>query len=201
MAYKDYAEFNAAKEACRDCYVGKTYNKVIPSDGCKNPKVLIIGEAPGNLEVEQGKPFVGRAGKLLRVTLSKHGFNETNSLISNVLPCRPEGNKFPKEEDIVEACVNKWLMQEIELVKPKYILLVGSTSLYYLLKIRGITVNRGKWFYLSKEQQETGEGVQCMPTYHPSYVLRKMYMTEGKQILEHFENDIKEVAIKAGIYK
>lgn len=190
MDYKDYEEFNVAKEACRDCYVGQTYNKVVLSDGCKiNPKVLIIGECPGADEIISGTPFVGKAGKLLRATLNKYGFRKNNSLISNTIPCRPLDNKFPKEEDMVAACFEKWLLQEITLTKPKYVLLIGAIPLKYVLGQKGITKCRGQWFE------------NYMPTYHPSYVLRKMYMKEGKQILEHFENDIKEVAIKAGIYK
>lgn len=191
--------FNEAKSKCRDCYVGKTYNKVVLSDGnTTDPKVLICGECPGADEISQGKPFVGKAGKLLRSTLNKYGFRKTNSLITNTIPCRPEGNKFPKEDDLVKTCVEKWLMQEIELTSPQYVLLIGSTPLKYVLKLNGgITANRGKWFYLFSEPED--DATMYMPTYHPSYVLRKMYMAEGKQILESFEKDIENVAITAGI--
>ena len=71
MNYKNYLEFNNAKQKCRDCYVGKVYNCVVPSDGNKvNPKVLICGEAAGSNELEALKPFIGKAGQLSYVSNS-----------------------------------------------------------------------------------------------------------------------------------
>ncbi len=184
---KEYEEFEKIKNKCRDCSVGNIYNKVVLSDGCKsNPKVLIIGEAPGSEEIVEGKPFVGKAGKLLRSTLNKYGYNICNSLITNTLPCRPEDNKFPKDNKLVINCVSKWLNKEIEITKPKYILLIGATPTKFLLGQIGITKIRGKWFEYNC--------IKCMPTYHPSYVLRKQYMEEGKEIRECFEKDVETVA-------
>ena len=77
--YKNYTEFDEAKAKCNSCEIGKAYNKVVLSDGNKiNPKVVFIGEACGSEELIIGKPFVGKAGKLLRSTLKEFGFNETN---------------------------------------------------------------------------------------------------------------------------
>ena len=187
----NYSDFEKEKLLCRACEVGRVYNVVVPSDGNKiNPTVLIAGEAPGIDEIEQGKPFVGKCGKLLRETLATYGFNENNCLISNTLPCRPEKNKFPKDKHLVFSCVEKWLVKEIEIVKPKLILLVGSTPTNYLLRQVGITKLRGQWFEF--------KGVPCMPIYHPSYVQRKMYMKEGLQIKSDFCKDIENVAKRAG---
>jgi DNA polymerase len=188
----DYKEFEENKSKCRSCSVGLVYNCVVLSDGCKsNPKVIIIGEAPGSEEIINGKPFVGKAGKLLRSTLEKYGFNNSNSLITNTLPCRPENNKFPKDNNLVYNCVSKWLNKEIEITNPKYILLIGSTPTKFLLNKIGITKLRGQWFEYN--------GIKCMPTYHPSFVLRKQYMAEGKTIRELFERDIIKVAESACI--
>ena len=200
MPYNNYEEFNAAKQACRDCYVGKVYDKVVPSDGNKiDPKVLIVGEAAGADEILLSKPFVGKCGKLLRSTLNKYGFRRSNALITNIMPCRPENNKFPKEDEIVKNCVKKWLLEEIELTKPKYVLLIGATPLKFLGGQKGITSLRGIWF--DRYNKENILQYSYMPTYHPSYVLRKMYMEEGKQIMVDFENDIKTVAIRTGFIK
>jgi len=189
-----YHHFEESKLKCRDCSVGNVYNCVVPSDGNKvNPTVLIIGEAPGSEEVISGKPFIGKAGKLLRHTLNKFGFNETNSLITNTIPCRPEKNKFPTDKRIIYSCVAKWLRQEIIITNPQYIILVGATPTKYLLHLIGVTKLRGKWYDLPDFDRK----IPCMPIYHPSYVLRKQYMAEGKQIGQDFINDIKEVAKSA----
>ena len=187
----NYQEFEEAKLKCRACEVGNVYNCVVPSDGNKkNPTVLIAGEAPGADEVIALKPFVGKAGKLLRKTLNEFGYRKTNSLITNTIPCRPEDNQFPKDSKLVDNCVYDWLQKEIEITKPKYILLIGATPTKFLLSMSGITKLRGQWFEY--------RGIPCMPTYHPSFVLRKQYMAEGKEIQKNFAQDIKTVAEKAG---
>lgn len=189
--YSTYKEFDEQKSQCKACSIGQVYNKVVCSDGCKNAKVLIVGEAPGKDELDFGVPFVGKAGRLLRKVLNEFGYRKSNSLITNTIPCRPQDNKFPQDEGVVKACMNKWLLNEIEIVKPKYILLVGATSTKYLLSLTGITKLRGQWFHF--------DGIDCMPSYHPSYVLRKEYMDEGKQIMADFRGDIETLAKKAGL--
>jgi DNA polymerase len=190
--HSDYETFNKDKIRCRNCPVGSVYNCVVPSDGNKsNPKLLIIGEAPGADEIKIGKPFVGKCGKLLRETLNECGINEDNSLITNILPCRPERNKFPNNKNLVQNCVDMWLLEEISLVKPKGILLVGSKPLKLILELDQITKNRGV-FHVNKEI--SGVETVIMPIYHPSYVQRKQYMKEGPQILQDFKNDIKRMS-------
>jgi DNA polymerase len=197
--YENYEEFEACKLQCRDCEVGAVYDKVVASDGCKEkPIVMIVGECPGRDEVEQGKPFVGKAGKLLRATLNEFGFRKTKAIISNVIPCRPENNKFPQDSSLVKACYKQWLMEEIKLLRPKFLLLLGAQSLKYLLGMQGITKLRGSWYPLILQADHYCE---CMPTFHPSYVQRKEHMKEGKEIKEAFLRDIKEVAKRAGFHK
>lgn len=199
--FQSYEEFESHKVKCRDCLVGKTYDKVVLSDGCKsNPIVMVIGECPGKDEVVEGKPFVGRAGKLLRPILNEFGFRRVNSLISNVIPCRPENNKFPADHMLIHDCYSKWLQEEILLTKVKYLLLLGAQPLKFLIGQQVITKARGQWFDLSFEEHN-GNVIKALPTFHPSYVLRKEYMAEGKEIKEQFRKDIKEVAIKAGFLK
>jgi DNA polymerase len=194
----NYRSFEEAKIKCRDCLIGKCYNVVVPSDGCKtNPIVLIIGEAPGSDEISLLRPFVGKSGKLLRYTLNQFGYRKSNSLISNTIPCRPENNKFPHDSELVEDCVKKWLKEEIELTNPHYILLIGATPLRYLIGLSGITKLRGQWL----EYDPMNKKIPCMPTYHPSYVQRKEHMEDGKRIKEEFISDIKMVAEKAGFIK
>jgi uracil-DNA glycosylase family 4 len=87
-----------------------------------------------------------------------------------------------------------WLKAEINLVKPKCILLLGAQPLFYVLGIKGITKMRGNWYNIP-----WNEDIKCMPTFHPSYVQRKQYMKEGPEIAEAFRTDIEDVAIRAGI--
>jgi len=196
--YENYEEFEKAKVKCQSCNVWLDYKIVVPSDGCKlNPKVMVIGECPGKDEIIAKKPFVGKAGKLLRATLEEFGFNfETNALISNVIPCRPENNKFPKDKSIVGDCYTKWLEQEISITQVEFLLLFGAQPLKYLLGKTGITKLRGQWYELPSNDK-----VKCLPTFHPSYVQRKAYMADGDEIKEAFRNDIKYMAVTAGIMK
>jgi len=193
--YEDYACFEDCKNKCRACSIGPIYDKVVLSTGCKtNPKVMIIGEAPGKDEIEAGEPFVGKAGKLLRLVLKNCGFCKANTLISNIIPCRPENNKFPQDVQLVKDCYDRWLKNEILLLQPDYMLLLGAQPLKYILNMSGITNLRGKWY-----DYTLNKVIKCMPTFHPSYVLRKQYMKEGKIIKRDFERDIKMVATQAGL--
>lgn len=197
--FKTYDDFDQSKIKCRSCDLGKVYDRVISSDGNqKDPVVLIVGEAPGADEIREGRPFVGRSGKLLRSTLNKYGFRKSNSLITNTIPCRPENNKFPSDQDLVISCMSKWLRNEIALVSPKYMLLIGGIPLFYLLAQKGITRLRGKWMVLpSYVVQQTDRTIECLATFHPSYVLRKLNMTDGQTVLDSFEQDVATVAEKA----
>lgn len=194
MKYKNYEEFNIAKSQCRMCEIGKFYNKVVLSDGNKiNPKIVLIGEAPGKEELlvePNGKPFVGKAGKLLRSTLEEAGLTLNDILITNTIPCRPLDNKFPSDSSLVKNCKNMWLKEELLLTSPSLIILIGAKPLKFILDIDGITKVRGEIYY----RKINGKTVKLMPICHPSYVLRKMYMEEGKKIMEDFKNDIKKAA-------
>ena len=193
--YLTYSDFEDAKRLCRNCPVGLVYNCVVCSVGNKNnPKVVIIGECPGRDEIEKGEPFVGKSGQLLRSVLKNNKFTRFNSLITNTIPCRPENNKFPTDNSIVKLCKNTWLKEELRLTNPDFLLLIGSKPLKFLLNIDGITRIRGKWI----QKRFNHKNINIMPTYHPSFVLRKEYMKEGKQIMQDFKNDIQSVAKIAG---
>jgi len=193
--FTSYSEFANSKSACRICSVGNVYNQVVQSWGNKvNPKVVIVGEAPGQDELEQGIPFVGKCGKLLRATLKKYGFNETNCLITNTIPCRPENNQFPSDEKIIHTCKNIWLKNELILLNPDYLLLIGAKSLKFLLGMEGISKSRGIWY----KRKINNKSIKLMATFHPSYVLRVQYSVDKKYVLTSFETDIMSVGKEAG---
>ncbi|MEA1899045.1 MAG: uracil-DNA glycosylase [Bacteroidota bacterium] len=157
-------EINLEIQECRKCPLEKTRNHVIVGEGPQNAPIMIIGEAPGRDEDLQGRPFVGKSGQLLDKILEACGFNRKEHVyISNILKCRPPGNRTPQPEEI--AACQPWLMKQVELIDPKIIILLGATALKTLVgKDQRITLVRGQWLVWS--------GRPTMPVFHPSALLR-----------------------------
>jgi DNA polymerase len=176
------AEVIEAIKNCKQCDMHKKCRCPVPGIGSLTAKIMVIGECPGAEEDEKGEPFIGRCGQVLRGYLNKYGYTKENTYISNVLRCRPEGNKFPKDDELVKNCM-KWLLQEIEILKPRAVLALGNQPLYFLLDDVGITKKRG-------EIREKF-GTKIYPTYHPSYVMRQQY-AKGNDVVAIFEADIKK---------
>ncbi len=126
--------------------------------------LLIIGEAPGEQEDLEGKPYVGKSGKLLNELLIKVGidFNE-DVYFCNVIKCRPPNNRKPTSKEI--NIHKPWLLQQIKLVDPKLIVLTGSTAMKTILEVKDPVSNlRGQWIKKN--------GREIMVIFHPSYLLR-----------------------------
>ena len=149
-------------------------NKIVVSRGNPLAKLMIIGEAPGAKEEEIGEPFVGRSGKLLDKLLQNVGIDINQDVyFCNVVKCRPPQNRRPTKAEIQENL--PWLYQQIKLVNPRVIVLVGATALEAILKIKSrISILRGKWI--------DWEDRLVMPVFHPSYLLRNPSKEEGKPI-------------------
>ena len=147
-------------------------NKIVVSRGNPFAKLMIIGEAPGAKEEEIGEPFVGRSGKLLDKLLQNAGIDINQDVyFCNVVKCRPPQNRRPTKIEIQENL--PWLYQQIKLVNPSVIVLVGATALEAILKIKSpISILRGEWI--------DWEGKLVMPVFHPSYLLRNPSKEEGK---------------------
>ena len=126
--------------------------------------LLIIGEAPGAKEDLEGKPFVGKSGKLLNELLKKAGIDyEEDVYFCNVIKCRPPNNRKPTTREI--NIHKPWLLQQIKLVDPKFIVLTGSTAMRAILEVKDPISNlRGKWI--------KKDGREIMVIFHPSYLLR-----------------------------
>jgi len=152
--------------------LNNSINKIVVSRGNPFAKLMIIGEAPGAKEEEIGEPFVGRSGKLLDKLLQNAGIDINQDVyFCNVVKCRPPQNRRPTKIEIQENL--PWLYQQIKLVNPRVIVLVGATALEAILKIKSrISFCRGKWF--------DWEGKLVMPIFHPSYLLRNPSKEEGK---------------------
>lgn len=131
--------------------------------GNDHAQIMIIGEAPGEEEDKQGRPFVGRAGRLLTNILAAVGVNRDDVYIANVLKCRPPRNRVPTLEEAANC--RPFLENQIRLISPKFIICLGATASQHLLKTNAtITALRGQW------HEYDGRKVLC--TYHPSYLLR-----------------------------
>jgi DNA polymerase len=139
------------------------------ADGVAGSDLMVIGEAPGADEDQQGKPFVGVSGQLLDKMLSAIGHSrETNTYISNIVPWRPLGNRTP-DQAIITMCI-PFITRHIELAKPKVILMLGGVSAKSLLDTEeGITRMRGRW----RDLTFSGQKYAAIPTYHPAYLLRQ----------------------------
>jgi DNA polymerase len=147
---------------CKKCPLHLRRTNAVPGTGNYNAKLMIIGEGPGRDEDIQGKPFVGKAGKLLTQLLSEIGISRDEVYITNVVKCRPPDNRVPEESEI-EAC-RDYLRRQIEIINPKIILLLGSTALKAVIGEKSITKVRGEEIEI--------DGIIYLPTFHPAAVLR-----------------------------
>jgi len=149
---------------CNKCGLANRRSNVIFGEGNSHAPIIIIGEAPGKDEDLKGRPFVGHSGQLLDKILDACGFNRTHHIyISNIIKCRPPGNRIPFPEE-VRIC-KPYLLQQIDLIKPKILILLGATALKSLIgpEMR-ITKVRGNWIEWNN--------YLAMPVYHPSALLR-----------------------------
>lgn len=197
LEYKEIDEnlkvkaLDEVENICKNCFkcdLSQTRTKVVFSDGNKHSKVMIIGEAPGKNEDETGKPFVGRAGKLLDQLLETQDIKRNkNVYICNTVKCRPPENRVPAPQE-KQAC-REYLDAQIQLIRPEIILLAGSTAVKSMMNTKlSITKIRGQWFdgpFYSR----------MMPIFHPSYLLRYSSVEEGTPKWLMLQ-DIKEIKNK-----
>ena len=156
-------DLNGKINTCMKCGLGKTRIKFVFGVGNPKAEVVVVGEAPGADEDEQGEPFVGRAGQLLNKILEAVQFKRDEVFICNILKCRPPNNRDPQTEEI--DCCEPYLWKQLEIIKPKMILCVGRIAGQSLLKTNSsLTLLRGK--------MHDYRGIPLMVTYHPAALLR-----------------------------
>lgn len=149
---------------CHRCNLGASRTHAVVGRGNLHAPIMIVGEGPGQQEDETGLPFVGRAGQLLEKILQSVKLDtEKDVYISNIVKCRPPGNRTPTIDE-AEAC-KPYLLEQIRIIDPRIILLTGATAVRSLTgDKRGITKIRGEWI--------EWQGRLCMPILHPAYLLR-----------------------------
>ena len=149
--------------SCRACGLADTRTNVVFGVGSPTAEVLLVGEAPGASEDQQGEPFVGAAGEDLNGILSLAGLKREDVYIANVLKCRPPGNRNPRSEEVL-AC-SPFLREQIRSIWPDIIVTLGNPATHFVLKTEiGITKLRGRF-------HQMGHFV-VMPTFHPAAALR-----------------------------
>jgi uracil-DNA glycosylase family 4 len=163
-------------ESCRACPLNQLpYNpgKLVFGFGSNTPRVMFVGEAPGEREALVGLPFVGPAGKLLQQGLRLHGYKMSEIYITNVAKHRPPGNRNPSEEE-VRTCGSEYLMAQVELLRPKYIVALGKISAYALASLSEEPVTLPKKGLRGIQFVTVVRGVAypVYCTWHPAYCLR-----------------------------
>jgi len=162
---------------CEKCALCKTRKNVVPGEGSPQAEIMFIGEGPGKNEDEQGRPFVGAAGKLLDKLIALIGLTREDIYIANVVKCRPPGNRDPLPKE-VDSC-RKWLDKQVEIIKPKIIVLLGRHSMDRFLPNQKISIDHGKPKRL--------KGQVYFPIYHPAAALYK------NGLLKDLERDFKKI--------
>lgn len=176
--FKTWNELEENAKKCNQCELAKNRNHVVLGEGNKNAKIMFIGEGPGADEDIQGLPFVGKAGKLMNMALKGIGIKREDIYITNVVKCRPPGNRNPEQAE--QSSCREILDSQIELVNPKIIVLLGNIALKAILGEQySITASRGKWI--------EKDGKLYLPVFHPAALLRD----ENKKIL--FWQDLKKL--------
>lgn len=196
----NFQEFEQAVIKCTNCRLCEGRTNVVPGEGNPRAEIMLIGEGPGKNEDEQGRPFVGAAGKLLDEMIASIGLRREDVYIANVVKCRPPNNRDPLPDE-VEACW-PWLEQQIKIIKPKIIVTLGRHSLGRFLKSARISKDHGR--ALRKEFLGVGK-IVFFPSYHPAAALyngglRETLFKDFKKIpkvLEIIESDRqKEMEVK-----
>lgn len=149
---------------CTLCELHHSRNVAVPGEGPENSDIMFIGEGPGFHENEQGRPFVGAAGKFLEELLAKIDMSREQVFITNVVKCRPPGNRDPQPEE-VETCTKTYLDRQIQAINPKVIVTLGRFSMNLLIPNTKISNVHGQSYQI--------KGRLVVPMYHPAAALHQ----------------------------
>jgi uracil-DNA glycosylase len=154
---------------CTKCPLHQSRTLAVPGDGKASAKVMLIGEGPGREEDQSGHPFVGASGRFLDQVLEGTGIDRSDLFITNTVKCRPPQNRTPKAGE-VEVCTSNYLFEQIELINPKLIMLLGGVAAKKLLGLKTINQARG--------QVIEHEGRKFLVGYHPAVRFYREDMAE-----------------------
>lgn len=157
------------KQNCKLC---ATRTHFVFGEGDPAAKLMFVGEGPGEQEDLTGRPFVGKAGQLLDQILSSVNIAREEVYITNIVKCRPPGNRTPTDQEVAEC--SPILMEQIALIRPRIIAMLGNAAKNFFLekKAPGITRCHGQYFPWK-------DGIELVALYHPSFLLRNQQRTKG----------------------
>ena len=163
-------EIHAQIRVCPLCALCHSRTKAVPGEGAVDAEVMFVGEAPGQDEDRQGRPFVGAAGRVLTEHLKKIGLKRSEVFITNIVKCRPPGNRDPQPEEI--AACRDYLLSQIAIINPKVICALGRFAAQSLIDPNlSISREHGKARRLS--------GIAYMPVFHPAAALHQPRYIDG----------------------
>jgi uracil-DNA glycosylase len=152
---------------CQLCKLCELRTRIVPGYGSKNAKIMFVGEGPGKNEDEQGKPFVGAAGKFLDEMLAGIGMKREDVFITNIVKCRPPNNRDPLPEE-VSICSKTYLLKQIEDISPLLVVTLGRHAMNFFFPGKKISQVHGKWL---KGRKQNGEVQDFLALYHPAAAL------------------------------
>ncbi len=154
---------------CLECRLGHTRRVAVPGEGPLGAGLLWLGEAPGAAEDAAGRPFVGASGRFLRAEMAAAGLDPAGMYITNVVKCRPPGNRQPRADEIA-TCTGLYLVRQVELVRPRAVVALGATAARALLagEVK-MTAEHGSW---REDYSLTRQALPVFVTYHPAAALR-----------------------------
>lgn len=161
--------------SCQLCRLSESRTNAVPGEGSAGATIMLIGEAPGAEEDHTGRPFVGRAGRLLDKLLAEAGVERSQIFITSVVKCRPPANRKPKSDE-TRICARTYLRPQIDLINPKIVCLMGNVASSALIGRQGVTSIHGQVY----------DG-RFLVTFHPAAILRNMNLKEA------FVSDLKNV--------
>jgi uracil-DNA glycosylase len=160
---------------CTKCPLCQSRTLAVPGDGKPSAKVMLIGEAPGREEDETGHPFVGAAGRFLDQVMEGTGISRGDLFITNIVKCRPPNNRTPRVRE-VETCTSNYLFEQIELINPALIMLLGGVAAKKMLGVKSVNEARGRVI--------ERDGRKYLVGYHPAV---RFYREDlGEKVMEDF---------------
>ena len=170
-------------------------DNLVFGEGDPDANLMIVGEAPGEDEDAQGRPFVGRSGQLLDRILDSVGLHRDDIYVTNIIKYRPPGNRNPTQPE--SAASEPLLLEQIKLIRPQVIATLGNVPTQYFLGTKeGITKTHGNWF--------EWHGLKIFPLYHPAYLLRNPSREKGSpkwqmwQDMQELKKALDELGEKEG---
>ena len=167
-------------KTCTKCDLCNARKNAVPGKGNPNAEIVFIGEAPGKSEDLSGEPFIGTAGKRLNNALENVGLTRNSVYITNIVKCRPPKNRIPN--DLEKAMCSNYLEDELAIINPKIICLLGNTPYYSILGGKEISKNHGK--FVSKDNRV------YFITFHPAATIY------NQKLVNVFKNDIEKLVKK-----